>query len=52
MGKGGRTAHDKNDVMMAVMKDAEPAGNRRDSKTRSGSMYDYEGVAVLLNTGF
>jgi hypothetical protein len=51
-GQGARTVHDKNDVMMAVMKDIEPAGKRRDSRTRSGSMEDYEGVAGLLNTGF
>lgn len=52
MGQGGRTAHVKNDVIMAVTKDAEPAGKRRDSRTTSGSTLDCEGVAVLLNIRF
>jgi hypothetical protein len=51
-GQGTRTVPDKNDVMMAMMKDVEPAGKRRDSRTSSGSMEDYEGVGALFNTGF
>jgi hypothetical protein len=35
---GGRRVHDKNYIMMALMKNIEPAGKRRDSRPRSATL--------------